>query len=246
LIVYLPHLDYTSQKFGPDSDEFKESVMELDNLLGDFSLFLNQKFNDEYEIIILSEYTFNSVSKSISPNLILRQAGLLSTRRIEGKDYIDYEFSKAFAMVDHQIAHIYINPGYEDEVYQILKNKNLGIILDSKLQKELKINHPKSGNLILCANTDSWFNYYWWDDVKYAPDFTFSVDIHRKPGYDPLELFFDFKTKQISHDTSLIKGSHGLIPTDDNLPLIGTSFNSNLDKIVSAIDIKQLIMNFFK
>ena len=246
LIVYLPHLDYTSQKFGPDSDEFKESVMELDNLLGDFSLFLNQEFNDEYEIIILSEYTFNSVSKSISPNLILRQAGLLSTRRIEGKDYIDYEFSKAFAMVDHQIAHIYINPGYEDEVYQILKNKNLGIILDSKLQKELKINHPKSGNLILCANTDSWFNYYWWDDVKYAPDFTFSVDIHRKPGYDPLELFFDFKTKQISHDTSLIKGSHGLIPTDDNLPLIGTSFNSNLDKIVSAIDIKQLIMNFFK
>ena len=246
LIIYLPHLDYTSQKFGPDSDEFKESVMELDNLLGDFSLFLNQEFNDEYEIIILSEYTFNSVSKSISPNLILRQAGLLSTRRIEGKDYIDYEFSKAFAMVDHQIAHIYINPGYEDEVYQILKNKNLGIILDSKLQKELKINHPKSGNLILCANTDSWFNYYWWDDVKYAPDFTFSVDIHRKPGYDPLELFFDFKTKQISHDTSLIKGSHGLIPTDDNLPLIGTSFNSNLDKIVSAIDIKQLIMNFFK
>ena len=246
LIVYLPHLDYTSQKFGPDSDEFKESVMELDNLLGDFSLFLNQEFNDEYEIIILSEYTFNSVSKSISPNLILRQAGLLSTRRIEGKDYIDYEFSKAFAMVDHQIAHIYINPGYEDEVYQILKNKNLGIILDSKLQKELKINHSKSGNLILCANTDSWFNYYWWDDVKYAPDFTFGVDIHRKPGYDPLELFFDFKTKQISHDTSLIKGSHGLIPTDDNLPLIGTSFNSNLDKIVSAIDIKQLIMNFFK
>ena len=246
LIIYLPHLDYTSQKFGPDSDEFKDSVMELDNLLGDFSLFLNQEFNDEYEIIILSEYTFNSVSKSISPNLILRQAGLLSTRRIEGKDYIDYEFSKAFAMVDHQIAHIYINPGYEDEVYQILKNKNLGIILDSKLQKELKINHPKSGNLILCANTDSWFNYYWWDDVKYAPDFTFSVDIHRKPGYDPLELFFDFKTKQISHDTSLIKGSHGLIPTDDNLPLIGTSFTSNLDKIVSAIDIKQLIENFFK
>lgn len=246
LIVYLPHLDYTSQKFGPDSDEFKESVIELDNLLGDFSLFLNQEFNDEYEIIILSEYTFNSVSKSISPNLILRQHGLLSTRRIEGKDYIDYEFSKAFAMVDHQIAHIYINPGYEDEVYQILKNKNLGIILDSKLQKELNINHPKSGNLILCANVDSWFNYYWWDDVKYAPDFTFSVDIHRKPGYDPLELFFDFKTKQISHDTSLIKGSHGLIPTDDNLPLIGTSFNSNLDKIISAIDIKQLIENFFK
>ena len=74
--------------------------------------------------MILSEYTFNSVNKSISPNLILRQHGLLATRRIEGKDYIDYELSKSFAMVDHQIAHIYIKPGYEDEVYQILKNEN--------------------------------------------------------------------------------------------------------------------------
>jgi predicted AlkP superfamily pyrophosphatase or phosphodiesterase len=246
LIVYLPHLDYASQKFGPESDEFEKSVCELDDLLGDFSLFLDQEFKNEYEIMILSEYTFNPVNKSISPNLILRQHGLLSTRRIEGKDYIDYELSKAFAMVDHQIAHIYIEPGYEDEVSQVIKNKNLGTVLDSTLQKELKINHSKSGNLILCADINSWFNYYWWDDVKYAPDFTFSVDIHRKPGYDPLELFFDFKTKQISHDTSLIKGSHGLIPTDDDLPLIGTSFNSNLDKIISIIDIKKLIENFFK
>ena len=246
LIVYLPHLDYASQKFGPESTEFKESVIELDNLLGNFSLFLNQEFENEYEIIILSEYTFNSVNKSISPNLILRQHGLLATRRIEGKDYIDYELSKAFAMVDHQIAHIYINPGYEDEVYQILKTENLGTILDSKLQKALKINHFKSGNLILCADSNTWFNYYWWDDVKYAPDFTFGVDIHRKPGYDPLELFLDFKTKQISHDTSLIKGSHGLIPKNDDLPLIGTSFNSNIDEVISVIEIKNIIENFFK
>ena len=246
LIVYLPHLDYASQKFGPESNEFKESVIELDSLLGNFSLFLDEEFKNEYEIMILSEYTFNSVNRSISPNLILRQHGLLSTRRIEGKDYIDYELSKAFAMVDHQIAHIFINPGYEDEVYQILKTENLGTILDSELQKKLKINHNKSGNLILCADTNSWFNYYWWDDVKYAPDFTFGVDIHRKPGFDPLELFFDFKTKQISHDTSLIKGSHGLISNGDNLPLIGTSFDSNIGEIVSVIEIKNLIKNFFK
>ena len=246
LIVYLPHLDYTSQKFGPDSDEFKESVIELDSLLGNFSLFLDEEFKNEYEIMILSEYTFNSVNRSISPNLILRQHGLLSTRRIEGKDYIDYELSKAFAMVDHQIAHIFINPGYEDEVYQILKTENLGTILDSELQKKLKINHNKSGNLILCADTNSWFNYYWWDDIKYAPDFTFGVDIHRKPGYDPLELFIDFKTKQISHDTSLIKGSHGLIPNNDNLPLIGTSFDSNIDEIISVTEIKNIIEKFFK
>ena len=247
LVVYLPHLDYTSQKFGPDSNEFKESLSELDDLIGNFSLFLNQEFQDTYEILILSEYGFNNVNKSISPNLLLRQHGLLSTRRIEEKDYIDYEYSKAFAMVDHQIAHVYIKPGYEDEVHSILNQENLGTILDNKLQQQFKINHPKSGNLILCSEINSWFNYYWWDDIKYAPDFTFNVDIHRKPGYDPLELFFDFKTKQISHDTSLIKGSHGLISkNEEDLPLIGTSFDLDIDKKISVIQIKDIIQNFFK
>jgi len=247
LVTYLPHLDYTSQKYGPDSDEFKKSVDELDALIGDFILFLNQEFPDTYEIMILSEYNFNKVNNSVSPNLLLRQHGLLSTRRIEEKDYIDYEFSKAFAMVDHQIAHLYIKPGYEDQVKSIFNNEHVGSILDNDLQKNFKINHPKSGDLILCSNTNSWFNYYWWDDIKYAPDFTFNVDIHRKPGYDPLELFIDFKSKTISHDISLIKGSHGLISKDPmNSPLIGTSFESNIDETLPIVEIKNKIQNFFK
>lgn len=247
VLIYLPHLDYASQKFGPDSTEFKKSVNELDGIIGDFFQFLNQEFPNTYEIMILSEYNFNSVNNSISPNLLLRQNGLLSTRRIEDKDYIDYEFSKAFAMVDHQIAHIYIKPGYEDEVSKIFKNNNIGTILNKNSQKTLNINHPKSGSLILCSNDDSWFNYYWWDDKKYAPDFTFNVDIHRKPGYDPLELFVDLKSKTISHDTSLIKGSHGLISNDSmNLPLIGTSFEAKMNEKIPVIEIKNKIQNFFK
>ena len=247
LVTYLPHLDYTSQKFGPNSDEFKKSVDELDALIGDFLLFLNQEFPNTYEIMILSEYNFNEVNNSVSPNLLLRQHGLLSTRRIEEKDYIDYEFSKAFAMVDHQIAHLYIKPGYEDQVKSIFNNEHVGSILDNDLQKKFKVNHPKSGDLILCSNINSWFNYYWWDDIKHAPDFTFTVDIHRKPGYDPLELFIDFQSKTISHDTSLIKGSHGLISNDPmNSPLIGTSFESNIDEKISVIEIKNKIQNFFK
>jgi len=197
--------------------------------------------------MILSEYNFNEVNNSVSPNLLLRQHGLLSTRRIEDKDYIDYEFSKAFAMVDHQIAHLYIKPGYEDQVKSIFNNEHVGSILDNDLQKKFKVNHPKSGDLILCSNINSWFNYYWWDDIKHAPDFTFTVDIHRKPGYDPLELFIDFQSKTISHDTSLIKGSHGLISNDPmNSPLIGTSFESNIDEKISVIEIKNKIQNFFK
>ena len=247
LVTYLPHLDYTSQKFGPNSDEFKKSVDELDILIGDFLLFLNQEYPNTYEIMILSEYNFNEVNNSISPNLLLRQHGLLSTRRIEEKDYIDYEFSKAFALVDHQIAHLYIKPGYLDQVKSIFNNESVGSILDNNLQKEFKINHPRSGDLILCSNTDSWFNYYWWDDIKHAPDFTFNVDIHRKPGYDPLELFIDFQSKTISHDTSLIKGSHGLISKDPmNSPLIGTSFESNIHDKIPVVEIKNKIQNFFK
>jgi len=208
---------------------------------------LNQEFPNTYEIMILSEYNFNEVNNSVSPNLLLRQHGLLSTRRIEEKDYIDYEFSKAFALVDHQIAHLYIKPGYLDQVKSIFNNESVGSILDNNLQKEFKINHPRSGDLILCSNTDSWFNYYWWDDIKHAPDFTFNVDIHRKPGYDPLELFIDFQSKTISHDTSLIKGSHGLISKDPmNSPLIGTSFESNIHDKIPVVEIKNKIQNFFK
>jgi predicted AlkP superfamily pyrophosphatase or phosphodiesterase len=246
LIVYLPHLDYASQKFGPDSNEFSKSVYELDNLIGDFRNFLNEEFPDTYEILLISEYAFNDVKKSASPNLLLRQNGLLSTRRIEGKDYIDFEFSKAFAMVDHQIAHVYVNPGYEDRVKSVLKNADMGIILDKNLQEEKHINHTNSGELILCSHPDTWFNYYWWDDIRYAPEFTFNVDIHRKPGYDPLELFLDFKTKYISHETSLIKGSHGLISDyDSNLPIIGTSFKSKLNEKIPVTNIKQFIQTFF-
>jgi len=247
LMVYLPHLDYASQKFGPESFEFKKSVAELDDIIGDFLIFLENEFPNTYELMILSEYTFNNVNTSLSPNLILRDNDFLATRRIDGKDYIDYEFSKAFAMVDHQIAHIYIKSGYEDEVYNVFKNNPVGNILTAESKKLFNINNPKSGDLIITSEPDSWFNYYWWDDVKYAPDFTFTVDIHRKPGYDPLELFLDFKTKTISQDTSLIKGSHGLIPNDEkDLPLIGTSYTSKSNEKPSVVQIKNKILNYFQ
>ena len=247
LNVYLPHLDYAAQKFGPNSIEFENSVRELDLLIGDLLDFLNERFPNLYEILLLSEYSFNDVESSISPNTILRQFGFLDVNIIDGKEYIDFESSKAFAMVDHQISHVYIKSGYEKEIYKIFKNQNIGEILDNDSKKKFHIDHPNSGDLILCSQPNSWFNYFWWEDEKFAPDFTFNVDIHRKPGYDPLELFLDYETKKISHDTSLIRGSHGLIPVNPNdSPLIGTSFDSNLDGNISITKIKQIIENFFR
>ena len=144
-------------------------------------------------------------------------------------------------MVDHQIAHVFVKPGYEEKVSLIFKkHEEVEDVLDKNKQKKLKIDHRNSGELILYANNDSWFNYYWWKDETLAPPFTFSVDIHRKPGYDPLELFFDPITKTISKDTLLIKGSHGVFEekTDEELPIFIMS--SKRQDVLNKINCTQI------
>lgn len=249
LLVYLPHLDYSAQKNGPESQQYAKSVGELDELIGSFLLFLNSKFKDEYEIMIISEYSFNTVTNSVSPNKILKKEGLLKTRTISGKEYLDFEMSNAFAMSDHQIAHVYTQPGYDDQVLEIFQETNgISKILNSETQKTMNIKNNRSGDLIFCANEDTWFNYYWWETSEVAPEFTFNVDIHRKPGYDPLELFMDTDTKKISHNTSLIKGSHGVFDTkkQDNLPIIGTTLKCDFkNNVVDMTQIAPTIADFF-
>lgn len=250
VLVYLPHLDYSAQKHGPQSNEFKQSLVEIDNMIGDLLDFLDtNKFGDTYEIMIHSEYGFNEMNHSLSPNILLRQNGLLSIRNILGKEYIDFENSNAFAMVDHQIAHIFIKSGYDDVVTSIFKKeKNIARILDKESQIKLNINHPRSGELILYSKDNCWFNYYWWEDENHAPSFTFSVDIHRKPGYDPLELFLDPIDKRISHDTSLIKGSHGVFDSEntDRLPIFGMSIKPKKEtNIIDVTQIAPTILKFF-
>lgn len=248
-LVYLPHLDYAAQKYGPDSNEFRQSLLEIDKLIGKMLVELEKlHLYGDMEFMLLSEYGFNKVSNSVSPNIILRDKGFLSTRIIAGKEYIDYEYSKAFAMVDHQIAHVFIKPGFEDEVKSILKRtEGIEKILDKNEKEQYKINHPKSGELIICAENNTWFNYYWWNDVKYAPSFTFTVDIHRKPGYDPLELFLDPTTKRISHNTRLIKGSHGIVKNEvDSLPIFAISTNQSVKSdSFNSTQIAPTICRFF-
>jgi len=248
LLVYLPHLDYAGQKYGPDSYEFQNRLMELDKMLGDFFEFI--KNDNEYELILLSEYSFNSVNSSFSPNLLLRENGLLSVRNIKGAEYLDFENSKAFAMTDHQIAHVFIKSGYEHKVKSVFKNNEcIEQILDKSTQKQFRIDHPKSGELILCATESCWFNYYWWHDAGNAPPFAYNVDIHRKPGFDPMELFFDQKTKHISTDTSLLKGSHGVFDPNktENLPILALSTEtkiSNPIKIDGIVPLMKHLLGF--
>jgi predicted AlkP superfamily pyrophosphatase or phosphodiesterase len=212
MLIYLPHVDYSAQRFGKDSRQVEDDLGYADELVGELvEKTIKLDLMDQTQFIVLSEYGFNDVNSSISINLRLRDAGLLAIRRIKGKEYLDYEFSQAFAMVDHQAAHIYIKKNALNATKRVLEDiDGISDVLYSKEQKrKFKINHERSGEIIAIASKHSWFNYYWWYDENAAPSFAGTVDIHRKPGYDPVELFFDSKTKSIPLDTSLVKSSHG-------------------------------------
>lgn len=211
LFVYIPHVDYSAQRFGTGAEQVRSDLKKADEIVGRLvQKSIDLGIRDETQFIILSEYAFNDVTGAVPINLVLRDAGLLSVRAIEGKEYLDFEYSKAFAMVDHQVAHIYIKDGYEKETRKVLETASgVDRILDSSGKKDLAIDHERSGELIAIAARDKWFSYYWWYEEDKAPDFARKVDIHRKPGYDPVELFIDPKTKSIPLDSSLVKGSHG-------------------------------------
>jgi len=214
LFVYVPHVDYSAQRFGKGAPQVRDDIKKADEIVGRLVHKASEMgIIDQTQFIILSEYGFNDVRGAVPLNLVLRDAGLLSVRTIQGKEYIDFEYSKAFAMVDHQVAHIYAKDGFAREARKVLEaTEGVEKVLDAEGKKKLAIDHARSGELVAIANRDKWFSYYWWHDEAAAPDFARRVDIHRKPGYDPVELFFDPKTKSIPFDPSLVKGSHGRPP----------------------------------
>ena len=233
LFVYIPHVDYSAQRFGKEGVQVRDDLKKADEIVGR----LVQKattlgIRDETQFVILSEYAFNDVNGAVPLNLVLRDAGLLTIRSIQEKEYLDFEYSKAFAMVDHQVAHIYIKNGYEKEARSVLETTSgVDMVLDGNGKKDLAIDHERSGDLIAIAAKDKWFSYYWWYDEGKAPDFAHKVDIHRKPGYDPLELFIDPRTKSIPLDTSLIKGSHGRpvnLQTEEGLAFYASSIRHGI------------------
>ena len=218
MMTYLPILDYSCQRFGPEDPRVLDDLKIVDELIGNFLNALNSMgIREDSAIALFSEYSMSQVTGAVFPNLLLREAGLINVREIEGREYLDIEMSRAFAMVDHQIAHVFVqNKEDEKAVAELLQETDgISLVLNRDQQKEYMINHERSGELLAVADHDRWFAYYWWNDPKKAPDFAHTVDIHRKPGYDPLELFLASDKKGISMDTSLIKGSHGA-PAEEN------------------------------
>lgn len=209
--IYLPHLDYASQKHGPDSPQAVESLRELDALLAGFNDFVAASpAGKDAVFLVVSEYALTAVSGVVYPNVVLRKAGLLEMRSSADGEVIDFDRSKAFAVVDHQCAHLYVKNGFVDQVGSLFRGiEGIEGVFAGDERDQIGVTHSRSGEIVLSAVEDHWFAYYWWDDEADAPPFARTVDIHRKPGYDPVELFFDPKIKGIPLEPALVKGSHG-------------------------------------
>jgi predicted AlkP superfamily pyrophosphatase or phosphodiesterase len=247
MFMYIPHIDYSAQRFGKESSQVSDDLVFADNIVE--QIIDSTKKSEIYEntqFIVFSEYSFNDVNGAIPINVILRNNGLLNVRKIGEKEYVDFEFSRAFAVVDHQIANIYIkSPLDKERIVNILKNiSDIDIVITEEEKNYFNINHQRAGDIIIVANRDKWFSYYWWYDENMAPSFTRMVDIHRKPGYDPLELFIDPKKRSIPFDTGLLKGSHGRpvnSTTQEGFSFYASNIRSNLLKDESnSLDVVQI------
>ena len=269
-LAYLPHLDYNLQRLGPDlaHPRIQQDLTELDAACG---LLIDHAAASGREVIVVSEYGITPVTQAVHVNRALREKGLLRVRPEEhGREVLDAGASAAFAVADHQVAHVYVNDRSRLGEVRALLEKLDGVerVLDDAGKKAFGLDHERSGELVAISRADRWFSYYYWLEDRVAPDFARTVDIHRKPGYDPVELFFDpalaapklasawrlarrklgFRTLMdvISlKDTALVKGSHGrLIDDPRHGPLVISSRAGLLPAgALEATAFKQLVLD---
>lgn len=208
LWVYIPYLDYAGLRHGP-GEELRAAVNTVDERLGEFLAVLRARERwDETVVNVVSEYGFHDVDTPVFPNRALRENGLLSTVDDgTGGEQVDIPGSAAFAMVDHQVAHVYVED--REDARQIFEAlEGVEAVLGEAGKAEREIDHPNAGDLVLVAEPDAWFQYYWWHDHENAPSYATDMDIHAKPGFDPCELFVG-EEGLVSLDPTKVGGSHG-------------------------------------
>jgi predicted AlkP superfamily pyrophosphatase or phosphodiesterase len=265
-LVYLPHLDYNLQRLGPDHPDVAKDLRAIDAVCGEL---IQQAKGAGAAVVVLSEYGITQVVGAIPLNQVLRREGLLAVRDEQMGEQLDAGASEAFAVVDHQLAHVYVRrPERVAEVAQLLRAQaGVEHVWGEAEKRAHGLDHPRSGELVAVSARDRWFSYPFWLDDDRAPDYARTVDIHRKPGYDPVELFLDpalalpklkvgatlLKRKLglralldvISLDTSLVKGSHGrLTDTPEEGPLFMTTDPTCLPAgpAVAATSVKDVIL----
>lgn len=264
-LIYLPHLDYCLQRVGPRAD-IASDLRAIDAVCGELIATLRHR---GVRVVVLSEYGITPVARPVHINRTLREAGFVTIKRDLGRDYLDTGASRAFAVADHQIAHVYVRDASDLAAVSRLCETlpGVGEVLDETGRCHHGLAHPRAGELVLLAEPDSWFTYYFWLDDKAAPDYARTVDIHNKPGYDPAELFVDpgirfpklkigtalarkalgirYTMDVIPLDASLVRGSHGIRTLDDDdAPILMSSQRSRVkrDKL-AATDVCSVLLD---
>ena len=265
-LVYLPHLDYNLQRIGPADPRIGDDLEAIDAIVGRLATAAQARGQT---VVILSEYGMSQVSGVIDINRILRRAGLLKVQQQAAWELLDCGASRAFAVSDHQAAHVYVKDPSDVAAVKALLEKTSGIerVLGADGLLQMGLDHPRSGELVAISAADKWFTYYYWEDDARCPPWAHEVDIHNKPGYDPVELFLDpkaplviprivwrlFKRKLgfrstimdfIPFDSSLVKGSHGRLPSrpEEGPLLIVSRKNLTLPEHLPATGVKALLL----
>jgi predicted AlkP superfamily pyrophosphatase or phosphodiesterase len=265
-LVYLPHLDYNLQRLGPGHPDVGKDVEAIDAVCGELIAHVRR---DGARVIVLSEYGIGEVRGAVHPNRALREAKLLRVRTELGRELLDAGASEAFCVADHQVAHVYVRrSALIPEVRRLLEAlPGVAAVLDEEGKRARGLDHPRAGELVALADRDRWFTYYYWLDDGVAPDFARTVDIHRKPGYDPVELFLDPALRAprlkigwtllkkalgfrclmdvVPLDPSLVRGSHGRLPETPGAGPVFLSSEAGLLPAgsVPATDVKRLVLD---
>ncbi len=234
-LVYLPHLDYNMQRAGTDLGAIHQDLRDVDELVGDLIKFYESR---QVKVVLLSEYGITDVDRPVHLNRMFRDKGWLSIKDELGLETLDLGGSRAFAIADHQVAHVYVqDPSLINQVRDVLlQTEGVEHVLTRQEMDRFGLKHERSGDLLAISDARSWFTYYYWINDSKAPDYARCVDIHRKCGYDPVELFIDpalrFPKLKVAMrllkkalglrmlmdviplDAMLVRGSHGRIPAD--------------------------------
>jgi predicted AlkP superfamily pyrophosphatase or phosphodiesterase len=260
----LPHLAYNLQRLGPGPAATKD-LHEIDGVCGDL---IKHYESTGARVIVLSEYGIRDVTRPIHLNRVLRQHGWIAVRDELGHEMLDPGASAAFAVADHQVAHIYVNDRTRLQEVRAIVERVAGVdrVLGEAEKRSAHIAHQRAGDLIAVSAPDAWFTYYFWEDDRRAPDFARTVEIHRKPGYDPVELFLDpairipaltvgwklMKRKAglrslldvIPLDAKLVKGSHGRqTGWDEDGPVFITRTKELVStQEITSVDVHALIL----
>jgi len=267
-LVYLPHLDYNLQRLGPDDPAIRKDVRDIDRIAGEL---IEHARAQDADVIVLSEYGIEQATGHVDINRILREQGLLAVRDTLVGELLDAGASRAFAVADHQVAHVYVRDARDLSTVKKLLSGTPGIaeVLDDEGKREIGLDHERAGELVAVSEPGHWFTYYYWLDDAMAPDFARTVDIHRKPGYDPAELFVDpdltlpalkiawrllqknlgFRMLMdvIPLKPELVRGTHGRQPASPHHGplLIGTRKDLAIERL-DATDVKSIILDHFR